>query len=167
MTRRLSLSTVAAAALLAPFTLSGAMAQQSSQVGIEEIVVTARKQAESLQSVPLSVTAFTTEALQNINPRTLSDLNNLSPSLNFQAGTGRGGQGRLQMRGTSGGTAGTSKATIYMDGVFIAGNSQNVNFAELERVEVIPGPQSALFGRSTFGGAVNYITRDPTDEYKV
>ncbi|MDX2223804.1 MAG: TonB-dependent receptor, partial [Rhodospirillaceae bacterium] len=47
------------------------------------------------------------------------------------------------------------------------GNSQNVNFAELERVEVIPGPQSALFGRSTFGGAVNYITRDPTDEYKV
>jgi outer membrane receptor protein involved in Fe transport len=144
-----------------------AAAQQSAQLGIEEIVVTARKTAENLQVVPLSVFAFIAKALQDINPRTLSDLNNLSPSLNFQQATGRVGQGRIQMRGTSGGTVGTSKATIFLDGIFIAGNASNINFAEIERIEVVPGPQSALYGRSTFAGAVNYITRDPGEAMSV
>ena len=139
----------------------------AQQAKLEEIVVTARKSSETLQSVPLTVTAFSREALEKISPRTLADLNNLSPSLNAQPATGRIGQGRLFMRGTAGGSAGTSKATIFLDGIFLSGNASNVNFAELERVEVIPGPQSAIYGRSTFSGAINYITRDPTETFSV
>lgn len=156
----LSLTVAAGAVLTAPLAAQG-------PAQIEEVIVTARKTSENLQAVPLSVFAFTAKALQEINPRTLSDLNNLSPSLNFQQATGRIGQGRIQMRGTSGGTAGTSKATIFLDGIYIAGNASNINFAEIEQIEVVPGLQSALYGRSTFAGAVNYITRDPTDEYQL
>lgn len=143
----------------------GAVAQSAS-LGVEEIVVTARKQNESLQQVPLSVTAFTAKALDAINPRTMLDLNNLSPSLNYQPNS-RGGQGRIQMRGTAGGNSGVNKATMFLDGVYLGGAAADINFATIERVEIIPGPQSALFGRATFAGAINYVTKSPTDKFRV
>jgi len=138
---------------------------QAGGATIQEVFVTARKQEESLQAVPLSITAFTEDAIEQVNPKTLADLNNLAPGLNWQAVTKRDGQGRVFFRGTSG-TTPAPKAQLFMDGVYINGNASNISFSEIERVEVLPGPQSAQFGRSTFAGAVNYITKDPTDEFK-
>jgi iron complex outermembrane receptor protein len=152
---------VGALALAVP---AGAAAPALAQ--IEEIVVTARKQEESLQKIPLTVTAFTSESLAKVAPATLFDLNNLSPGLNYQNIGDRGGSGRLQMRGITGGTGGGAKSSVFLDGIFLSGSIADVSFESLERVEVLPGPQSAQYGRSTFGGAINYITRNPTDRFK-
>lgn len=138
----------------------------ADNLGIEEVIVTARKQEESLQDVPITVTAFAAETLENVAPKSLFDLNNLSPGLNFQdIGGGRSGGGRLQMRGISGGTSGASRAALFLDGIFLSGSINNIPFGLLERVEVMPGPQSTQFGRSTFAGAMNYVTRDPGDTF--
>jgi iron complex outermembrane recepter protein len=138
--------------------------QAAKRAEIEEIVVTARKQSELLQDVPLTVTAFSSAQIENIGPKSLFDITLLSPGLNYQEHTnGRGGS-RVYMRGVSGGTTGASRASVFLDGIFLPGNIQNIPFQAYERIEVLPGPQSAQFGRSTFGGAINYVTRVPGDQ---
>jgi iron complex outermembrane receptor protein len=133
----------------------------SDRGALQEIIVTARREQESLQSVPITVTAFSSESLEMIAPKTLFDMTMLTPSLNYQEiNPGRGGS-RIQMRGVTGGNTGTSRASVFLDGVYIVGSMNNIPFQYLERIEVMPGPQSAQFGRSTFAGAINYITRDP------
>lgn len=133
---------------------------------LETVTVTARKQAELLQDVPLTVTAFSQAQLENIAPKSLFDITLLSPGLNYQEHTnGRGGS-RVYMRGVSGGTTGASRASVFLDGIFLPGNIQNIPFQAYERIEVLPGPQSAQFGRSTFGGAINYVTRVPGESFK-
>jgi iron complex outermembrane receptor protein len=155
-------------ALLVGLALAGgvAVAQAQETVGLEEITVTARKTSENLQDVPITVTAFTAETLQQSNVKTLYDINNLAPGLNFQLAGTRGGSGRLQMRGTTAGTSGGSKVSVFLDGVYVSGDITNIPFEALERVEVLPGPQSAVFGRSTFAGALSYVTKSPTREFR-
>jgi outer membrane receptor protein involved in Fe transport len=132
---------------------------------LETVLVTARKRTELLQEVPLTVTAFSHVQLEKIGPKSLFDISLLSPGLNYQEHTnGRGGS-RVYMRGVSGGTTGASRASVFLDGIFLPGNIQNIPFQAYERVEVLPGPQSAQFGRSTFGGAVNYVTRVPGNTF--
>ena len=139
------------------------VASESRQ--LETVLVTARKRAELLQEVPLTVTAFSQAQLENIGPKSMFDISLLSPGLNYQEHTnGRGGS-RVYMRGVSGGTTGASRASVFLDGIFLPGNIQNIPFQAYERVEVLPGPQSAQFGRSTFGGAINYVTRTPSDSF--
>ena len=58
-------------------------------------------------------------------------------------------------------------AAVFMDGVYVVGGIQSLNLQDVERVEIIKGPQSALFGRNTFAGAINYITKAPTDEMQL
>lgn len=133
--------------------------------GIEQIVVTARKREEALQDVPLTVTAFSSEDLGDIAPKTMFDMTILTPSLNYQEiSPGRGGS-RIQMRGISGGNTGQSRASVFLDGVYLSGSINNIPFQALQRFEAMPGPQSALFGRSTFAGAINFVTRDPGTEF--
>jgi outer membrane receptor protein involved in Fe transport len=129
--------------------------------GLEEIVVTARKTEEKLQDIPLTVSAFSEEALKNYNVLRVGDLNQLTPGMNYQEGSGRGGAGRFFIRGLTGGVAGTARASTFVDGVYVANSVANILFGEMERAEVLLGPQSAQFGRSTFGGALNLVTKDP------
>lgn len=140
---------------------------RSAGVGgvIEEVVVTARKREEALQDVPITVTAFSGEELGDIGPKTMFDMTILTPSLNYQEiSPGRGGS-RIQMRGISGGNTGNSRAAVFLDGVYLSGSINNIPFQALERFEAMPGPQSAMFGRSTFAGAINFVTRDPGTEF--
>ena len=132
--------------------------------GLEEIVVTARKVEEKLQDIPLTVSAFSEEALKNYNVLRVGDLNALTPGLNYQEGSGRGGAGRFFIRGLTGGVAGTARASTFIDGVYVANSVGNILFGEMERAEVLLGPQSAQFGRATFGGALNLITKSPNKE---
>jgi len=141
---------------------------QDSSLALEEVIVTARKVEESLQDAPISVTAFTNEA---ISQRGITDLNSLasfSPGLSFSQAFGRQndrpvirGQGNVLANVQFGVESGTA---YFIDGVYYNGDIQALDFDMLQRVEVIKGPQSALYGRNTYAGAINFITRDPGGE---
>ncbi|MDX2224396.1 MAG: TonB-dependent receptor [Rhodospirillaceae bacterium] len=132
---------------------------------LEEIVVTSRRQAERLQELPLNVTAYTDEAIRRQNIMNIFDLSNLTPNLNFENIGYRLGQ-FLTVRSLNSGGAGGGRASVYIDGVYVAppSNYESIPFANIERIEVMKGPQSALYGRATFSGAINYILKQPTDE---
>ena len=132
--------------------------------GIQQVTVTARKVAEKMQEVPLTVTAFSAEQLEQQHLMRTADLNNLTPGLNFQEGTGRGGAGKFLVRGLTSGVSGQARASTFLDGVYVGNNASNLMFGEMEQIEVMLGPQSTQFGRSTFAGAINYITKDPKKE---
>lgn len=142
---------------------------QAEPPALEEIVVTARKTEEALQDVPIAITAFTAENIEQAGIENVVDVASQTPGFSFNQGFGRSGGGnadassRPAIRGMTS-ILGTANASFFVDGVFVSGNITSYQLDNLERVEVIRGPQSALFGRQTFGGAINFVTRRPTDE---
>jgi outer membrane receptor protein involved in Fe transport len=147
-----------------------ALAQQATDPDDDaEIVVTARKAEERLQDVPLSITALSARDIEESGVDSVADVAALTPGFSFRQGFGRsgGGQGgaavRPAIRGMSN-ILGAPNSAFFVDGVFVSGNITSYQLDNLERVEVIRGPQSALFGRQTFSGAINFITRAPGDE---
>ena len=125
---------------------------------LEEIIVTATRRETDLQSTPLSVAAFTAEQLELGGITNGRDLGIMVPNVVLNPGTG-GAQSQFYIRGLPG-------VGLYVDGVWQDGfGFQQMNFSEMERVEVLRGPQGTLFGRNTNGGAVNMTTRLPADEF--
>ena len=146
----------------------GLMAQGTSganEGGLEEIVVTARKREESLQDVPLTVTAVSATQIAELGIKDSRDLALFTPGFSNVASFGRNSSERPTIRGQSN-ILGAANAAYFVDGVFLSGSATNTETANLERIEVIKGPQAALFGRSTFAGAINYVTRKPSDEFE-
>lgn len=164
---RASASPLAALALLAP---AAALAQSSgaSSGGLEEIIVTAQRRAESQQDVPIAVSAITAQALESTGIDTTRDLPQVIPSVQF---TRSGPSGLFFVRGvgTTNAAAGEEGANaVYVDGVYMADLGQTINyFNNIERIEVLKGPQGTLFGRNATGGLIHVITREPGDEMKV
>jgi iron complex outermembrane receptor protein len=146
-----------------------AKAQEQEEWGIEEIVVTAQKREQRLQDVPASVTALSTESLAVARVQNVSDLDSLSPNLTIQTVPAGSGVPVYSMRGViaSASAPGADKGVaIYIDGVYLAaGSGSTFNLAEIERVEVLKGPQGTLFGRNSTGGAVSFTTRGPAGEF--
>jgi iron complex outermembrane receptor protein len=148
-----------------------ALAQATAEAGAEEatnpdIVVTARKREESLIDVPVAVTAFSAAELQAVGVKDLQELSRFSPGLSVQnQGANFGGRliSGIRFRGMNPTvfTPSTQVGSLFVDGIYFLGGAQSVGFEDIERVEVIRGPQAAYFGRATFGGAINYITKDP------
>lgn len=137
-----------------------------AQIAIEEITVTARRRAESLQDTPLSITAFTADALRKQNITNIYDLSAITPNFVTTPQLGRR-LDRPTIRGQSGTLVrGEANASYFVDGVFVSGSATQTTIDALERVEIIRGPQSALFGRATFAGAINFITRQPTNDHQ-
>jgi outer membrane receptor protein involved in Fe transport len=125
---------------------------------LEEIVVTATRRETDLQSTPLSIQAFTAEQLELGGITNGRDLGIMVPNVILNPGTG-GAQSQFYIRGLPG-------VGLYVDGVWQDGfGFQQMNFSEMERVEVLRGPQGTLFGRNTNAGAVNMTTRLPADEF--
>lgn len=146
----------------------GLMAQGASganEGGLEEIVVTARKREESLQDVPLTVTAVSATQIAELGIKDSRDLALFTPGFSNVTSFGRNSSERPTIRGQSN-ILGAPNAAYFVDGVFLSGSASNTETANLERIEVIKGPQAALFGRSTFAGAINYVTRKPSDEFE-
>jgi iron complex outermembrane receptor protein len=146
---------------VAPPGVAGA-AERSS---LEEIVVTARLREQSLQSVPLSIAAFGAADLQNRGIESLADLASYLPGVDF-ASSGAIDSRRIIIRGQSQQSRVGDEVNVatFVDGVYTPGFSgTSVLFDAVERVEVIRGPQSALYGRNSFAGTVNYILKKPTD----
>ncbi|MBT8083838.1 MAG: TonB-dependent receptor [Woeseia sp.] len=145
-------------------TLFGLIAIQSVAYGqIEEITVTAQKRAESLQDVPIAVTAFTGDTLETLGVTNASDLVNITPgfSLGSQAGSNR--NYFLRGVGTSDVhlTAASAVGQYFDDITLTSGFHAKAALFDMERVEVLKGPQNTLYGLNTTGGAVNYISRKP------
>lgn len=128
-----------------------------------DIVVTAQRRAENLQKVPLAVTALNSSQLTSAGIRTVSDLGGRVPGLTVQKFNGIV-QPFLRGIGSSTSTAGVeSSVAVYMDGVYFSRlPSSFFDLANVERVEVLKGPQGTLFGRNSTGGVINVVTRDPS-----
>jgi iron complex outermembrane recepter protein len=159
------------AACLATTCLVGFVSEAYAQ--IEEIVVTTRKRAENLQEVPIVVTAFTAESLSRKGLTELKDVIRYTAGVQFDEGFSAQDT-RIVIRGLSP-TRGRPNVAFLQDDVDIsseaintAGSSFLINprLFDVERIEIVKGPHSALFGRSAFAGAINYITKKPGDEFE-
>ncbi len=151
------LATTATAALLA-MTAGNAFAQ-----ALEEITVTARRQEENLMQVPVAITAVTASAIEDRGLRDIQSLSEITPGMFSQVG-GNGRVDRSTRRLTFRGLSVLSGA-VFIDGMPYAGNGAP-DVTDVERVEVLKGPQSVYFGRTTFSGAVNYVLKEPSDTFK-
>ncbi|MCE2391604.1 MAG: TonB-dependent receptor plug domain-containing protein, partial [Proteobacteria bacterium] len=141
---------------------------EDSPVGIEEITVTAEKREATLQDTAIAVTAFTAEDLENLNMLETRDLANFTPGLTLTTfsnptyaqailrGIGQGDFHPLYQ----------SRVGFYLDGVYV-GNQSGISstLLDIDRIEVLRGPQGTLYGRNTIGGAINMVTRRPSGDF--
>lgn len=132
---------------------------------LDEVIVTAQRRAENLQNVPISVAAFSQEALASSGVTGTGGLPQLVPSVQMVTS---GPSTNFYVRGVGNSSSGTGEEgtnAFYVDGVFIADLKQTaMKFNNIERVEVLKGPQGTLFGRNSSGGLVNVITHEPGDK---
>jgi len=148
-------------------------AQEATGLTLEEIVVTAQKREEGLQDTPIAVSAFTTQALANKGIDNISKLAQFTPNLVFDttspvSGASSGavvfirGIGNTDFSLTTDPGVGT-----YVDGVYVSRSVGGVlDVLDVERIEVLRGPQGTLFGRNTIGGALNITSRKPSEEFE-
>jgi outer membrane receptor protein involved in Fe transport len=139
--------------------------------GIGDIVVTAQKRAENVQTVPIAISAFTAGALAERAVTDVSSLSNLTPNVTLDAGAPFSGSTSVlaaYIRGIGQNEFAANfdpGVGVYLDGVYLARTiGANLNLPDVERVEILKGPQGTLFGRNTVGGAISVVTRDPDNE---
>ncbi|MEO1038470.1 MAG: TonB-dependent receptor [Pseudomonadota bacterium] len=170
--KRTALMMSAAMMALTGFAAPAAMAQES-EASVEQgdvITVTARRREESLLDTPVAVTAFGADDINNLGIQSVDDIARFTPGLSFSAAFGRSTE-RPVIRGQSNVLAGVqfgveSGTAYFIDGIYFPGSISSLDPNDIERIEVIKGPQSALYGRNTYAGAVNYVTRGATDEFE-
>ena len=156
-------------ALLLPIFCSGysssTMSAEPSFV-IEELVVTARKRSENMQDVPAAISAFSAEALQNNAAENIIEIENLTPNITINETSGLNpGSIQVFVRGIGNDAGFAQGVGIYVDDVYLNRVSGALlDLYDIERVEVLTGPQGNLYGRNTIGGAIKYISRAPTEE---
>ena len=143
-------------------------AGEGAQV-IEELVVTARRREETVQEVPIPVTALSSEGLRDRAADDLTDLTRLTPNMNFNVSGVARNTSSVFLRGigqVNWAPSQDPKIGTYVDGVYL-GRPQGgqFDFLDVDRVEVLRGPQGTLFGRNTTAGLVHIITNRPTDEF--
>lgn len=179
MQKALLFSTAASLALLMPSNVHAAgQAAQSDQgspaeqtdageqtTGSGDIIVTARRRAEDASKVPLAVTAFSGEALEEKNVTNLFDLTKIAPGINIQIGNSRT-QPWLTIRGQSKGTSANIQpgVIVYVNEVPLSNMGVLIPTYDLTNIQVLKGPQGTLFGRNAIGGAVLVATQAPTRE---
>ena len=142
--------------------------------GIEEVIVTAQKRTENIQDVPIAITAYTAEALQSKGLNDLTRLSALTPNVNLDGGAPFSGDSSVlsaSIRGIGQDDFAFNLdpgVGVYLDGVFLARTiGANQNLLDVDRIEILKGPQGTLFGRNTIGGAINIVTHTPGDVAKV
>lgn len=149
---------------IASFALISASAPAWAQ--LEEIVVSARKQEERAQDIPISVAAFSSAQLAERGAKDLFDISHFTPGFSFDKVNRYGVQGgvsRPVIRGMSN-IIGEGNASVFVDGILYSDSILSFPMDIVDRVEVIKGPQAALFGRATFSGAINFVTKKGSNE---
>ncbi len=141
--------------------------------GLGDIVVTAQKRSENLQDVPIAISAFTAQALADRGVSDVASLAKLAPNVTLDSGSFAGGSASVLSAFIRG--IGQSDFAfnfdpgvgVYLDGVYLGRTiGANVGLFDVERIEVLKGPQGTLFGRNTIGGAVNIVTLNPEDKFR-
>ncbi|MCC7488710.1 MAG: TonB-dependent receptor [Gammaproteobacteria bacterium] len=149
--------------------LAAAVACQAARAqAIEEIVVTARRQGEEkLMETPLAITAFDANAIESRGISNLQDVANLTPGLSFFNPLGEVLPTPVIRGVVPQDIFGENAAAVFIDGVYVSGR-EGLNFSQLdiERIEVLKGPQSSAYGRNAFSGAINYVTKVPSDVFE-
>ena len=162
----------AVAALLLTGSFNSVSAQEEQAVrtaSIEEIIVTARKIEESSQKVPVAITAITGQDLARSSIRDLNDINGFAPNVRISEEGSRSGGANINIRGISPTRADDNSFDppigIMLDGIYLGSSAGAIleNF-DLERIEILRGPQGTLFGKNTVGGVINVIRSRPTGE---
>jgi iron complex outermembrane receptor protein len=154
-------------AAAAPF---AALAQGSEPTGgLEEVIVTAERREGSLQQVPIAVSAISTETLEKLQVTEARNLERYVPSLrmsnNVTSPTNLSPSLRGSLQQDASLVVAESPFGIYVDDIYIGRlNGNNVTLADIERVEVLRGPQGTLYGRNTLAGAIKFVTRDPSEQ---
>ncbi|MDP3676817.1 MAG: TonB-dependent receptor [Novosphingobium sp.] len=148
--------------------------ESADEAGIQEIVVTAQKREENAQSVPIAISAFAGEALAERAVGNVSQLAALSPNVNLDSGVSFSASTAVLAASIRGIGASDFAFNIdpavgvYVDGVYLARSvGANQDLLDVERIEILKGPQGTLFGRNTIGGAVSIVTREPGKEFGV
>src|SRR5882757_10291682 len=151
---------------------SRVVAQQTETVGLEEITVTAQRREERLQDIPIAITAFGAAAIEKLGVTNVEQLANFAPNVRFDftapvsgasdaAGVFIRGVGQADFALTTEAGVGT-----YVDGVYMSRSIGGVlDVLDIDRMEILRGPQGTLFGRNTIGGAINIVSTKPTDEF--
>jgi iron complex outermembrane receptor protein len=157
-----SVAAAVAIALVASPTLA-------AQDELEEVVITAERRSTNLQDTPLSIQAITAEVMEQKGLVDLADVALYTPNLSISGSRGTGNnQPVFAIRGISGGGGATSErgVALYIDDIFVPRTSGSIfKILDLERVEVLRGPQGTLFGRNSEGGAIRLITKQPSKEF--
>ncbi len=142
--------------------------------GLEEITVTAEKRAENVQEVPIAITAFSEDSLRAKGITDLHGLNGLIPNVNLDQGAPFSGSNSVlsaSIRGIGQDDFAFNLdpgVGVYVDGVYFARTvGANQSLLDVERIEVLKGPQGTLFGRNTIGGAISIVTRTPGDTFNI
>lgn len=157
-------------AALSSFGLAGSVCAQDSggTLALEEVIVTAQKREQSLQEVPIAVTAVTEEMIESNRIFTVSDLSGIAPNTTVRPAAGGVSLPAFSMRGITsyGVVPGSDKqVSIYLDGVYMANTRGSIfTLPDIVRLEVLRGPQGTLFGRNATAGAISITTRDPSGE---
>lgn len=158
------------AGLMAPFVLGAPFYAQAAVEApahsVEEITVTATRRATNLQETPAAVSAFDSEMLENASASSLSELSANIPNTEFVK-SGSSFLGYIRGVGNSNaGLTGDQNLAFYIDGVYIEkGYGADMDLADVERVEILRGPQGTLYGRNATAGAVNIVLREPGDAF--
>ena len=142
--------------------------KENNPLQIEEIIVTAQKREQSAQDVPISITAMGEELLSS-TIRNLADITGYAPNVVLGGEGRRGGASSIQIRGIAAATntdnTFDSPIAVNIDGIYLGQNAGSLldNF-DMERIEILRGPQGTLFGKNTTGGVINVIRTRPTGE---
>jgi len=158
----------ALATLIATGAAGPALAQTTT---LEEVVVSAERREAGLQDTPIAVTAFTSENIEALGIYDVTDLGSYAPNTNIQKQPSSNSNMSIYIRGVGSGETSLlvdPKTSFYLDGVYISKTIGGVfDIVDLERIEVLRGPQGTLFGRNSSGGAVNVTTARPSGELYV
>lgn len=168
--RHLLTSAAVGLALATPGMTATAQNADADELALEEIIVTARKKAESLLDAPIAITAFSETELLEGGYTNIIDVSRATPGLfiekNNQTFARVNSTPRFRGIFLATGSRLQQTATVFLDGISMQGGIETIGINELQRIEIIKGPQSAQFGRNTFSGAINYITKDPGEEFR-
>ena len=164
-----NLAIIMSAVPIAAIGVDQAAAQGASDSAFEEIVVTAQRREQSIYDVPVAISAFSPETIERQGITDLVDLGKFVPNLNvtgFSAGHTSSANPFIRGIGLQDHLITTEPGVgVYVDGIYLGRQvGQNWNLTNIERVEVLRGPQGTLYGRNSIGGAINIITRKPGDE---
>lgn len=162
----LAQSSPAAASVAPQAQAPAAEAEGDASAQVAEIVVTAQRRSENLQSVPISVTALTDAQLQSAGVFSTGSLPSLTPALTLADSVGFLEPKLRGVGNTSAGPGVENSVATYVDGVYIASSPATLlSLNDIDRVEVLKGPQGTLFGRNATGGLIQVVTKDPSQTF--